>query len=163
MSSSLKSYEYLRLMKPHYCDMVTFHFKQLFRQIARRMRVKPSIHTPYKIEVKTVIHCHIFNAWINALKECKTWVGLVVDLSKDNKLKIIRFLNREVLNYHVAKALDNKAILQPCFGKRVGRCNLDMIISIDEPLSFVYNSKNCVLTATCKYEVKNWCGNIVSP
>lgn len=160
--SSLKSYEYLRIAKPRFAEMVEFYFIQLFKQIRRRLKVKPTMRMPYRIIAKETIHRHIFNSWLVALQECKTWVGLEIDLRPSNKIKVVKFLNREVLDYHISKGLNNNEVIRSCFKKKVGRCTLNMIVTIESPLVFEYNSKNCVLTAHCSYEVLNWCNNVVS-
>ena len=165
MSKSLKSYEFLKLRKVEFYDLIHYHFKDLFRSVHRRLTKKMSIRNPWHIVVSEKMHGSIFMYWFNAMKEHGSDFGRHFTIKRDRQQNIkniiIEFNHVGTMIYHLSKALGDTGA-DKCFQKELGKCVGSIVVDEENPFVMEFNFTRNIISLNCKYEVVNQFGYVIS-
>ena len=139
--------------------------EELLTKISRRLSIKQSLSNPWGIKVNSKIHFSIFVPSWKAIRDYSSEFGREIKVDRNRKTKSltlieIKFTHFGALNLHLSKAYGGSA--KSFLKKSSNHCELSVIASEDHPVVFTFNCKKNNLTFSCKYQVKNQYGNIVS-
>ena len=159
--SILETYDILKEKNYSIYNHLNWHFDKILKSIKRKISPKERFHCPWTIVISREIHFPIYLEFYGAIKDYKTAFGRSITVKRDKKGVIevitISFCHKGALQLHL-KEVSNKSegAVRSYFHKQLRFDNIgDIIVSEEQPTTFVYKRSTETLEISMKYEIKN--------